>query len=304
MFWLYPALASYFLFSITSIFNRFLLAGPLPNAGAYAFTIAAAGGTVVVLIPFGFSVPENSTIIVALLAGIISIAAFVSLYHVIRIGSISRVIPTVGAMVPLLILGFTALIVPQEVIVSRKALLAILWLVIGTILLTIRSETKRSVLDRTSQYGLAALTALLFASSTVMSKFVYEDIGFLNGLIWVNFGSFLMVPVLLLFSSVRTFTLSPQTWKQKRLLLPLTLEKGTGALGSLLQQYAIFLVPFGQLALMNALQGIQYLFILIFVGVIGIRHPKFLGEQLTRRTLPFRISGVVAIILGLYAMAT
>lgn len=323
MLWFYPVSASYFFFALTSVINRLLLTGPLPNPGAYTFTIAAAGASAVLLIPFGFVVPAFSTIVLAFLAGIIGICAFFAYYHAIRIAAVSRVAPTVGALQPILTLGFSAVLAPNSFSLPAKTVLAILLLIAGTTLLSMRSQggntmrmlasslftpalfpfRRNAKTDTTfarKEILYALLAAACFSLSMVLTKIVYVHIGFLNGLIWTNLGSFIVAPVLLASPSIRAVVFSPHIWRRRRVLVPLFLEKSLGGLGSLLQQYSIFLVQYSQLALVHALQGLQYVFLLLFVSLLSLRKPELLHEELTRRTIPYRIAGTLAIAAGLY----
>lgn len=327
MLWIYSASASYFFFALTSIINRLLLAGPLPSAGAYAFTIAAAGIFTVFLIPFGFIVPSAPVIALAFLGGIAGIVAFLAYYQAIRLAAVSRIAPTVGAFQPIFTLVISALLVPQEFALTGKVLLAVVLLIAGTILLSIRahdtafsphgrfgtflavffpfrrSQNKHSPFAQT-ELRYAFLAALFFSLSLVLTKLVYRDIGFLNGLIWTNLGSFLVAPVLLLSPSVRNTLRSPAIWRKRFVLIPLMFEKSIGALGALLQQYSIFLVAYSQLALVHAMQGLQYVFLLFFVSLLALWKPELLREELTRRTLPYRAAGTLAIAAGLYVIVT
>lgn len=300
MFWIPVVLLAYLFFAFSALFDRFLLLGPLPSASAYAFTVAAAGGAALFLVPFGFTLLPPTTALIAIIAGLVSIGGFVSLYHAIRISHVSQVIPITGALVPL----FTAALVdvwsPGALELTNQHLAAILLLVSGMILLSIQvAGSSRSILP---MLPYAILAALLFSVSTVFTKHVYLETTFINGLIWTNFGAFLAVPFLLL-RGARTTILNISTWKRRRLLVPLLSAKGIGAAGSLLQQYAIFRIPIGSLPLIHALQGAQYVFLFLFVLALGIRRPSLLKEEITRGTAIFRAIGTASVALGVFYAA-
>ena len=71
--------------------------------------------------------------------------------------------------------------------------------------------------------------------------------------------------------------------------------RGLGAVGGLLIYWAIFL---GSVTLVNALQGVQYLF-LLFLAFILFRKIPSLKEQFNKRVLTQKIFAIILICLGL-----
>jgi hypothetical protein len=74
-------------------------------------------------------------------------------------------------------------------------------------------------------------------------------------------------------------------------------NQSLGSLGFLLQNYAIFL---GSVAIVNALQGAQYAFLLIISAIIAILRPKLLKETFSWRIILQKSASVIVIGIGLY----
>jgi hypothetical protein len=72
-----------------------------------------------------------------------------------------------------------------------------------------------------------------------------------------------------------------------------------GALANILQNWAIALSPLVYVSLINALQGIQYAFLLIFTVFISLKFPKILKEEIKSQILIQKIFAIFLIIIGL-----
>src|SRR3989344_6880820 len=110
MTWLPLAIAGYFLLAIASIGDKFILTGPLPSPRAYAFFIGLLGAlTIPFFMPFGFAVPHDIlTVIISLATGSLWIIALAVSFEAVRRVEISRVVPAIGAFVPIFTLLATS----------------------------------------------------------------------------------------------------------------------------------------------------------------------------------------------------
>ena len=72
--------------------------------------------------------------------------------------------------------------------------------------------------------------------------------------------------------------------------------QATGALGFVLVNYAISLAS---VSLVNAMQGVQYGFLLLMVGLLGRKFPKILSERLSGGVLAQKIIAIALISAGI-----
>jgi hypothetical protein len=72
-----------------------------------------------------------------------------------------------------------------------------------------------------------------------------------------------------------------------------------GGLANILQSLAISLVPITYLAIMNAMKGIQYVFLFVLVVLISLLMPHVLKEEISKRMMVQKIVAIVIIALGL-----
>jgi len=73
-----------------------------------------------------------------------------------------------------------------------------------------------------------------------------------------------------------------------------------GSSGFILQSYAVFL---GSVALVTALQGAQYAFLLIVSAILALLAPKVLKENFSFRIVLQKAIAILLIALGLYFIA-
>ena len=303
MLWLFFAIFSYFLFAITTIIDKFLLNGPIPNPKIYSFYVGIFSIFALLLIPLGFSIPEPSQIFLSLGAGAISIFALYSLYCALWRFEPSRIIPALGGLLPIFTFCLSYIIF-QEKMIEYKGILAFLLLILGAILINLEIPHRFS---QKSGGGFKALkivfvTAFLFSLFFILAKIVYTTEAFWSGFIWMRLGAFLAALFFLLSPEVKKEIFKHRNTFKKKTASIFLLNQGLGAGAFMSQNFAVFLVPFSLLAFVNALQGIQYIFILIFTIFLSLKIPHILKEKFSKRILFQKILAVFLIGLGLFLL--
>ncbi|MEA3453249.1 MAG: hypothetical protein U9Q96_02875 [Patescibacteria group bacterium] len=310
MLWIIFTIISYFLLSLTAIIDEILLTGRLIKPKVYAFYVGILGGLVFVLIPFGFEWPDIFIASLAILSGAFWIFALLALYEALRRYEISRIIPAVGGILPIFTMVITYLFAWQQgsplESLSYLKIISFLLLVIGSILITWKGK---EVINRKSLM-LSILTALLFALSFVTAKIVFLAQPFISGFIWLRMGSFLVALFFIFFKEVRKELFGKiKTKKEKsffknpKLIALFIFNQIVGAGAGVLQTLAIYLAPIMYLAFINAMEGIRYVFILIFTIVLSYKMPKLLSEKITKPILLKKVSAILLIIIGLVMLA-
>jgi len=302
MSWLLIVIIAHFFNAGVFIVDRYLLKRGFPNPLSYAFWIGLCSVVVLVLAPFGFSIPPTNQIIVALATGIVWLLAAIIFYTALYKGEASRVVPTVGGLIPLFTLGLSFIFLGERL--SAKELIAFCLLVSGGIILSLLVIKKTRIFVsnqkiRLTKASVPALgAALVFAVSFVMTKSVFLEQSFISGLIWIRLGAALGALFLLIPSSFRQMIFK----KGKRIKIKFfglfLSAKGLGVVGSLLIYWAIFL---GSVTLVNALQGVQYVFLLLLAFFLFRKMPS-LREQFNKKVLVQKIFAIILICLGLVVL--
>ncbi len=151
---------------------------------------------------------------------------------------------------------------------------------------------------KTNSLLIAVFSALAYSLYFIGSKYAYNTQPFGSVFIWTRLGSVLFVLLFLVRKKDRQEVISalhqPNKNKNKWLVF---FNQILGASGFVLQNYAVFL---GSVALVNALQGVQYAFLLIISAILALLSPKLLKETFSWRIIIQKTLAILIIGLGLY----
>ncbi len=301
MLWIYTAILSYFLLAVASVGDRFFLIGLLPNPKIYAFLVGIVGiPLVAIFAPLGFSVPDAFTIFLSLAAGFIWIAALVVYFEAIHSSEVSRVVPAVGALVP--IFTFLAATFLSGEILSKQEFLAFLLLLSGGVFMTAEKLSLGHFVQNRS-FVKIFFAALLVAPGVILMKEIFLRESFINGFIWIRMGTVVGAVALLFFSEVRDWFFKKSAAAARSLALPFVFFQGVGGAGTVLQAFAIYLAKFQQVSLVNALEGTRYLFLFFFVLALSKFRPAFLNEKMQGPVLIQKMAAGAIIISGVILLA-
>ena len=289
MLWLTLIILAYFLFAIVALGDKYLLKGP-PNPKIYTFYVGVLGILALFLIPFvGFSIPGVLGILFCLLAGTIYIFALLGFFEGLEKFEASRIIPAIGGFLPIFILALTYSFSGGKEILGPWGLLAFLFLLLGSVLITIEPAKK---FWGVKSLKVSAITAFLLALTFVLTKYVYLMLPFWTGFIWIRISAFLIVLFFILFREVRKEIFSAKSSFSKKTSAFFLFNQGVGAGAFILQNWAIALAGLAYLSIISALQGIQYVFLFILTALI-------LKEGLSKKVILQKIIAILLIGLGL-----
>lgn len=298
--WLIIAIFAYLILAVVSLLDKYLISGPIPNPKVYAFYVGAFGLLSIFLIPFGFSIPGFLDIFIALLAGAIYVFAILGLYTGLQLFETSRVVSAIGGILPLFTFGLTYIFSGGEASLGIFQVLAFLFLISGSVLITFDKEKNISL----KSLKITIPTAFLFSLSFVLSKFVYLAQPFLSGFIWMRIGGFLAALLLFFSKEVKEELFKKRDSFKIRTGGVFLLNQALGAAGFVLQSWSVALVPFYFLPFINALEGTKYVFLLILTTGISLTNPFFaqrvgIKEEFSKKILLQKIISVLLIGLGL-----
>lgn len=303
MAWFIIAIGAYFLNAVAITIDKFLLSKKIPNPAVYAFFIAALSLLALVLIPFGFHFYSLPQILIALVAGLIFTFALLYLFRALSQNEASRITPFMGGLQPLFIFILALIFLGEKL--GFQQLIAFFIIISGTILISWQNKSSSA---NKKAYFLAIISTLLFAISYTLNKYVFINQDFISGFIWTRVGSFLGA-LLLLFSlknrqAIKTELKSAppaggwRTKKQTRFLF--MVGQVAGALSFILINYAIAISS--SVALVNALQGLQYVFLLIIVFSLSWQFPNLLEEKMMPIIIIKKIIATALILGGLFIL--
>ncbi len=295
MLWLIATISAYFLQAIAALVDKYLLKSRIPSAKVYAFYVGILNVFVVLFIPLGFYVPAFSLIVLNFFAGAFFLLGLFFFYKALREFEVSRVVPAIGGILPLFVYCWVCLFFRSVEVLGACKVLSLLLLISGTVLI-VYSKNKSITFK---SFQISVLAAFLFSVYFILSKFAYEAQPFWSAFIWIRISSLLIGILFLLSKEVRD-----EIFRERR-----TFKAGTGLVfmanqlaggaSSVLQSWAVALVPFGFLAFVNALEGTKYVFVLILAVAVSIKFPRFLSEEISRKIILQKIAAVLLIAAGL-----
>jgi len=300
MLWLIIAIAAYFLLAVTNTGDKLLISHVVSDPKEYVFLVGLPLGFLVIFIPF-FGWPGPRIALLALAAGFIFNYGLYWLYLSLKNFDSSQAVPAISGLVPVFTTLLSFLFLGE--IINWYQGSAIILLVLGSVLISLSSKFR---LDKKA-LAYAAIAAFLFAAAFVLSREVFRASGsFWQALLWIKFGGF--------FVSLAIGAFWPQVLKgligrptanaQKGFWL--YLNQFVGIIANILQNFSIWLSSGIAIALpvINALQGVQYIFIMLFAWILRRRFPKQMEEDFSSRALLRKISGLVLLCSGLIIFAS
>lgn len=290
MSWLLIVVIAYGLNAVAIAIDKALLKRVVPQPLAYTIGITLLGGLTVVLWPIQFALPPATLLPLIMLAGGTFVAGLFCMFSGLQRGDASQVTPLIGGTSPLVVAVLAYIFLSERL--SQGQWLGFLVIVAGTVLISWPVSRRRG--GAVPRWAIPA--AVLFAISYVATKALYSTSEFLPAFIWIRLAAAAVGGLLLLWPGVwptwrRTFTRSPGSSRAV-----FGVGQATGAVSMVLVSWAIALTS---VSLVNALQGLQYVFLFAIVLGLRSRHPKLLDENLTRRVYLQKIVAIGLIGVGL-----
>lgn len=280
MTWALVALLGYFFSAVSAAFDKFLLSDRIPTPAVYAFFVSLFSLFALGFAPFGFHLLDNGTTITLLLSGMTFVYGLVAFYAAVKRHEVSRVAPLVGTIISLV--AFLAVFLPGmagEVAVDGRYIMALVLLIAGGLLISFDLPLRRG--EHISWY--IVLAGILMGMSFLFLKAGYAGTDFVNGLVWSRLGMTLAGLTLFIVPLFRHQILAQFTGFGHRSSRAAStgglflLNKTTAGLGTFLVAYATYL---GSVSFVQALSGMQYVFLLFLTFPLSFRYPQVFGERL------------------------
>lgn len=218
------------------------------------------------------------------------------MYKALIVGLVTRVIPIIGALVPIMLLLYGA----YTGAITSIQMIAVVILIFGILFLTL-FEWKGKIHPKELPYEI--ISALLFAIAYTFLRFAYLQDNFLTVFIWSRIILIPLAIVILLLPKTRTIVLGTARQQFKlRSQSGLIFLVGQAA-GGMSELLLIFSVYLANPALVNSLQGSQYIFLFIASIFLARRFPHIFAERHQRWAVISKVCGIICVVIGLYIMA-
>jgi hypothetical protein len=291
------ALAAYLLHGIVILIDKLLIEKRIPNPLFHIFYISAFSLLTLIIIPF-VKLPGWEVLILAWLGTLLWTAGTYCMLRALRIGVASRVIPAIGTLIPVGLALFGVL----SNSLTTNQLWSVSFLILGFFVVVLPYFKGKLSKEETTLEILAALFYVCFYL-TLRQAYLMSD--FLTVFAWSRV---ILIPLVLVFYFVPFLKRKIKTGKVEHHPFSFFSKNGLiflaaqtiGAVAELSLTYAISLA---NPALVNSLQGTQYIYIFIFGWILSFYFPGIFKEQLTKRSLLIKALGIVLVSIGVFVMA-
>jgi drug/metabolite transporter (DMT)-like permease len=307
MIWIGAGLLGYFCLAVSQILDKFLLTEKhIPKPATYAFYVSLFSAFSFVFSIFGLRILPLSQLLLFFTSGLLFTYFLVTFYYAIRDYDIARVAPLQGLFTTLTVVAF-AFLLPEffgEPLFHWQLVWALGLFIVGGLLISYDLPfTKADHLPVS-----VILSGFILGVSLLLLKVGYTQTDFINGLVWSRAGSFLGAFSLLLFPVFRSqiFTHQKETIQhqgKKKNIATLSLfvfNKTTAGTASFLILYAISL---GSTTFVQALNGMQYVFLLFLLIPFSRKFPKMFQENLSWSDWLQKVIAIILIAFGFYFLA-
>ncbi|MFA5076646.1 MAG: DMT family transporter [Patescibacteria group bacterium] len=299
MSWLIIAIIAYFLLAITNVNDKMILAKSLPQQSylAYTFYVCFLGGLVIVMAPWGWGLISWPFFLWALFGGALAVSSLFYFYKSLSNGQASIILPFFGAATAIFTLILSYLFLAEKLTTGQLG--SFIFLIIGIGLIALAGREPGTKLNF-YPFWLSTIAALLSGLYYVVTKYLFNELGFVNGFVWLRLFAALLALALIIPRANRQIIFAKTGELTGKLKLLFVANQGIGATGFILVNYAISLAS---VALVNALLGLQYAFVLVIVLVLGARRPRLTTEKNSGQVLITKILAIIIIGLGLFCLA-
>ncbi|PJE75493.1 hypothetical protein COV04_04620 [Candidatus Uhrbacteria bacterium CG10_big_fil_rev_8_21_14_0_10_48_11] len=296
MSWLLIVLAGHLANALSYVVNKILLAGKMQTPSVFVFYIGTLGLLSFVLLPFGNLYPlAPVTMIEAFVGGASFMGALLAFFTALKKGETTRVVPFVGSFVSLWTLLLAGIILGERL--NGIEWVGIALLIVGSIIITREPTASKTRLNSVEVFYIV-LAGGLFALSYTVTKVVFNAADFIPAFLWMRVFAFASVVPLLLLPNIRRQIFSGNGERPPFLFY---LGQGFGAIGFVLLNFGVDLAP--SVSVVNALQGVQYAFLFLFVVFFAYFAPRILKEKFTFAIVVQKVGALIVLGIGLALVA-
>lgn len=303
--WILIVIVAHFLNAIVSIIDKHIVtAGKVSKPIVYAFYVGILS-TLSILI-FSFNIlpfhinglphisnvywPDLKLSIFSILSGYLFLVALVSLYSAFKKADASDVVPVVGSSNAVFTFLISFIFIGE--VLTRNFLIGFVFLVIGTVILS-HFRFSYKVL------GYSLLSGIFYAGYYSLMKIMFNDYAFDQAFFWSRIGLLFVSLSLLIIPYYKKIIF--QGTKQSNAKHGLWIV-GNNILGGIAGIALLKATELGSVTIVQALNGLQFAFLIIISVIFGKITPVSFGENNTLSDLIQKILSVSLIIIGFYLL--
>ena len=306
--WLALAIVGQLLNAIVALFDKYIVTSETvvfrPFVYAFYVSVLSSGAILVYFFSWlplpidGLSMPSFANVsppdlivlAFAILAGYTFFSALMSFFDALRLSDASDVVPVTGGLTAFFTLLFSYMFL--ETSLPREFMGGFFLLMLGTILISQFRFSWQVMLSTTH-------ASLMFGLHYVVFKSFVELTNFDNAFLWTRLGIvFIALSMLLIPEYWHKITARTSRAKGRDGLLVV----GNKVLAGFASIIILKAIEFGDVALVQALGGLQYLFLLIISVIFGSKLNRDFGENLTTQDMIHKTIAIPLIAFGFFLL--
>lgn len=305
--WLLVAVSAYLFLAVANLLDKFLVDNVLKSSKAYAFIVCTMGLMVLVVAPWFLEWPGFNWLFFNLITGFFFAIALWMLYEALKRGEAARTLVFIGGLTPIFTIAMSIVFFKETYTLNQWVGMA--FLLSGVLVIAFISKPISTISKYLTVLGLkktvsnknlqvAVVSAFFYALFFIASKHSYNNQGFVSAFLWNRLGAGLFVLVFLIRKKDRKaiYSLFQRKSPAKSKIL-VVFNQILGSSGFVLQNYAISLGP---VAIVNAMQGIQYAFLVVISSILAVVAPKLLKEKFSWPVILKKAFAIILVGIGLY----
>ncbi|MDO8573870.1 MAG: hypothetical protein Q7R77_03920 [Candidatus Daviesbacteria bacterium] len=289
-------LLAYFFNALSVLGSKFLLNKTIPDPLVYIFYISLISLLAVLALPFT-TIPNLETFIIASTSTLLWTFGAYFMFKALKSGQVSRVIPIIGTLIPVILLIFAS----GTSAIASNQIWAIIILIAGMIVLTV-SDWQGKINKQEIIFEI--LSAAFFAISYILLKQAYLGSDFFSVIVWSRLILLPLGIILLAIPGLRRQIITSSGPRINFFSKTGLIFLGGQASGAVSEFLLLFSISLANPALVNSLQGTQYVFIFIFALFLSKKFPAIFREKYTLQTWISKIIGIGLIGAGLYLLSS
>lgn len=296
MSWILLSLLAYFCWSLSNLGDKILITNKFKHPFSYLFLSFLLSG-VVLLGGLGMEMarPSGQLLLFTFLAALGYVLTSVFYIKAVSIEEISRV-NMLWNITPIFSLTIAWILLGEKL--NLNELIALALLLVGAFLASAHFKGKRTALS----YGLVymILAALFYASYAVIVRYITAGSTFSTFYFYFTLWLLPMAFTLLLSKNFRSsLRIEKKSWTWQ-LVGWVMLVAIIARAGVLFNQWAL---SQGPVALVNAIEGFQTIFVFVVAILFTRFRPDILREEVDRRNILLKIGGAIFLVSGILLLA-
>ncbi|MEA2007094.1 MAG: hypothetical protein U9O20_02955 [Patescibacteria group bacterium] len=291
--WIILAILAYFLLSVESVANKFLITGKVKSWRLYLFYIGLLSLFSLLLAPFGLKWPGLQIFLVSVAAGVIFFGYLAFLFSSLKGSAASRVFVLIGAVSTLVTVILSKMLLDEQF--DLQKILGMILLVIGGVLISVKFYKHKLF----SGWKKATIAGVLLAFSMIALKYAYDQQNFVSTYVYSRFGITGMTVILLFVPSYRrrVFSLLRKKDKSKQAsnFGAVVSVKALAGVATAIREYSISI---GSVAIVSALSSVQYLFVFVISMIMAFHYRNAFKENTDKKTVFYKAVGVMSVVMG------